>query len=241
LVIAMAVALLQVPYLVHQLSNRFSDSAMGAVTDSVGRILSGSERPQLAKSEAGYAAAFNFIEVEPWRVPLSAWVVLACGALLVVRYRRDPVLLTLTLLPQVAAIAGYALFLASLDNYYYLSLMPAAVLTVVLGTTALPSYRLSRAVSIALFVGALCIAPARLRFAATMHRLPEYGALVAGSRTIASRGQPMRAIETEFSLPSTSDPEFVYRVLGGRIEPESPWVGVITSKGGVIFRNVGGA
>jgi hypothetical protein len=151
--------------------------------------------------------------------------------------------LTVTLLPQATAIAGYALFLASLDSYYYLSLMPAAVLTVVLGATPLPSssHRLSRVVGIALFVGALCIAPARLHFAATMHRLPEYQALVAGSRTIASRGQPVRAIETEFSLPSTSDPEFVYRVLGGRIEPESPWVGVITSKGSVIFRNVGGA
>jgi hypothetical protein len=241
LMIAIAVILLQVPYMAHQVANRFGDSAMGAVTDSVGRIFSGRDRPRFAESATGYVAAFNFIEVEPWHVPWSAWVLVACGAILAVRYRRDPMVLTTTLLPQIAAIAGYAFFLAGLDHYYYLSLMPAAVLTLVLGATALPSYALSRAIGMALLVGALAIVPARLRLTATMFRMPEYGVLVRGSRTIVERGQPIRAIETEFSLPPTSSPEFLYRVLGGRIDPRSPWVGVITSTAHIEYRNVGGS
>src|SRR5262249_10238363 len=131
-VIVIAVAALQVPYVVHQVSIGYSDSAMGAVTDSVGRILSGREWPEVSKSVAGYAGAFNFIQVMPWTFPL-AWVLLACGSVLAIRCWRDPLLLTMTLVPQVMAIAGYAFFLAALDHYYYLSLMPAAVMTIVLG------------------------------------------------------------------------------------------------------------
>lgn len=240
LMIAIVVALLQFPYAAHQLSNRFSDSAMGAVTGSVGRILSGSDRPQLATSQAGYARAFNFIEVAPWQVPLAGWALVACGAILAIRYRHDALLLTVTLLPQVAAVIGYAFFLGDLDHYYYLSLMPAAVLTILLGATAMLSPRLARAVSLALFVGALAIVPARIRFAATMHRLPQYGVLVDASRQIVRLGRPVRAIHTEFSLPATSDPEFVYGILGGRIDRASPWIGVITPDGRVLYRHVGG-
>jgi hypothetical protein len=236
-IVAAIVALLQVPYVVHRLSSP-STSAMGAVTDSVGRILSGSDRPQFAKSQTGYAAAFDFIEVSPWRLPFSGWVLMACGLILAWRYRRDPLVLSVTLIPQATAIVGYALFLGGLDHYYYLSLMPPALLTILLVAIP-PTGRFANVMGVALLVVAVAMVPSRIRFAATMHRLPEYGILVDGSRKIAGFRQPMRAIKTEFSLPPTSDPEFVYRILGGRIDRASPWVGVVTSDGRVLFRNVG--
>ena len=82
--------------------------------------------------------------------------------------------------------------------------------------------------------------PAKTRFAATMHRMPQYGLLVDASRRIKSVGQPMRSIRTEFSLPPTTDPEYLFRVLGGRIDPASPWTSVIMTDGRVIYRNVNG-
>lgn len=239
-IIAAVVAILQLPYLAYQLLHRFGDSAMGAVTGGLQRIVTGDALPEFTKSVTGYANAFTFIEGAPWPVPFLAWMLLASGAIVAVRYRRDPSLLAITLLPQVAAVIGYALFLGDLDHYYYLSLMPAAVLTIVLAATPPSSYRLAPLVGIALLVGAVALVPARLRFAATMHRLPEYGALVEGSRKIASLGQPMREIVTEFALPKTSDPEYVYKILGGRIDRASPWIGVITAKGDVVYRKVEG-
>ena len=168
---------------------------------------------------SGYANAFTFIEGAPWRVGLLAWALLASGAIVAIRYRRDPTLLTITLLPQIAALIGYALFLGDLDHYYYLSLMPASVLTVLLAATAMPSRLLARSVGIALFVGSVALVPARVRFAATMHRLPEYGVLVEASRKIASLGQPMREIVTEFALPKTSDPEVPLQNFGRSHRP----------------------
>ena len=81
--------------------------------------------------------------------------------------------------------------------------------------------------------------PARVRFGATMHKLPQYGVLVEGSRKIRSSRQSIRAIRTELKLPATSNPEFLYKVLGGRIDRASPWIGVITSDGRVVYQRVG--
>jgi hypothetical protein len=144
--------------------------------------------------------------------------------------------LTLLLIPQALAIAGYALFQGGLDHYYYLSLMPAAVLTVVLAGTALP--RFANTVAWLMLVAALAAVPGRMTFAATMHRMPEYAPLVEGSRRAVRQRQPMRAIETEFTLPAPSDPTFVYTILGGTIDPASPWVARIRTTGDVDFRRV---
>jgi hypothetical protein len=71
------------------------------------------------------------------------------------------------------------------------------------------------------------------------HQMWEYGPIVHASRVIVNRGTPVRGIRLDFTLPPTNDPEFVYRILGGRIDPASPWVAVILRSGEVTYRVVG--
>ena len=85
---------------------------------------------------------------------------------------------------------------------------------------------------------AFAVAPARVRFAATLPRMPEYGPLLDGSRRLVERGFPVRAIRTEFQLPPTADPEFLYSILGGRIEPSSHLTALITRDGQVSYQSV---
>ena len=235
---AVVVGALQMPYLMHRVQTRFSDRAMGEVTGGVWRILTGSDTPEVWKSMNGYAGAFNFIEVAPWQTTIPLWVLAVCSIVVAVRYRRDPIVPVVVILPQVAAIAGYALFLGPLDHYYYISVMPAAVLTLFLAL-AIPSYGTAgRVLGIAMFVAAIALVPARLRLAATMYKLPEYHTLVEGSRKIARTGQPMRAISTAFPLPPTSDPEFLFTVLGGRIQRDAPWFARIGVGGEVTYGRI---
>jgi hypothetical protein len=70
--------------------------------------------------------------------------------------------------------------------------------------------------------------------------MPEYGVLLEGSRKIARLRQPMRAIRTEFRLPRTSDPEFLYTILAGRMDSQSSWVAVIESDGAVVYQQDAG-
>jgi hypothetical protein len=144
-VTAAVVLALQLPYLVNRFLNPESGPAMGAVTASVARILSGEAAPEVAKSLAGFAGAFNYIEVEPWHTPWPLLVLVVCAVVVAVRYRRDPAVLALVLLPQLLAIVGFALFLDTLDHYYYIPVMWLTVLTVAFAV-ALPQ-ALSRAVS----------------------------------------------------------------------------------------------
>jgi hypothetical protein len=239
LIIASVLAILQVPYMAHQVSNRFGDQAMAAVSGSVAQVLSGAARPEVAKSLDGYVAAFRFIEVAPWRLPWVGWMLLVSAGGVAINYRRDPALLAVTLLPQAAALVGFALFLDDLDDYYYLSLMPPAVLTVVLAAAAVPPPRLARPVGIALLVGALALVPSRARHAETMHRMPQYGVLVDAARKMSRLRQPMRAVQTDLKLPPTSSPQILYRALGGRIDPTSPWIGVIMTDGSIDYQYVG--
>jgi hypothetical protein len=235
-VVAGAVAVLQLPWAIHRFSSREGAPVMGVVTGSLAQVLTGRASLRAELSLRGYVDAFSFIQGFPNRVPAAGWILLAAAVITAVRYRRDPALLTVLLVPQALAIIGYALFQGGLDHYYYLSLMPAAVLTVVLAATALP--RVANAVALLMLVAALAAVPGRLTFAATMHRMPEYAPLVEGSRRAVRQRQPMRAIETEFTLPAPSDPTFVYRILGGAIDPMSPWVARIRKTGDVDFRKV---
>jgi hypothetical protein len=218
---------------------------MGAVTDGLMRVLSGERSPEVAKSIDGYVNAVSYIQIDPWSVPRAGWVLLLCCGIVAIRYYKDPALLSVTLLPQLAAIAGYALFLAPLDNYYYLSLMPAAVLTCVLAVTAIataiPSPRVARAIAILLLAGAVALVPGRIRHERVMGRMPEYGLLVDASKRIQRRGEPMRAIETDFTLPPTADPEFLFEVLGGRIDRKARWICLIRADGSLSYREVAGS
>ena len=239
-VIAGVVALLQVPWAVHRLSSADAAPVMGVVTGSLEQVLTGRAAPRVEVSVLGYVNAFSFIQGLPTRLPAAGWLLLAAAVVTSIRYRRDPALLAVLLIPQALAIVGYALFQGGLDHYYYLSLMPAAVLTIVLALTALPDrWQIARSAVADLALAALLVElPGRFASSATFHKMPEYAPLVEGSRRAVRQRQPMRAIETEFTLPQPSDATFVYRILGGRIDPASPWVARIRSTGDVDFRTV---
>jgi hypothetical protein len=239
IVMSVTVLLLQVPYLVHQFAQRFSQPAMAAVTGGIRAVVTGQAAPELSKSITGYVAAVRFIEFAPRTPPLVGLLLLACAVIVVCRYRHDPPLLALLLLPQLAAIAGFALFLGALDHYYYLSLMPAPLLTVVFAVTFVTPVsfmadgvgrsqrRWNLLAGVVLLTVAVLLAPAKIRYAATLHKMPEYKVLVDASRHIRNRDQPMRAIQADFVLPPTCDPGFIYRVLGGKIDRRSEWVAII--------------
>ena len=239
-VIAGVVALLQAPWAVHRLSSPDAAPVMGAVTGSLEQVFTGRAAPQAEVSVRGYVAAFSFIQGFPNSLPAPGWMLLVAAVVTAIRYRRDPAMLAVVLLPQALAIIGYALFQGGLDHYYYLSLMPAAVLTIVLAITALPDRWLiaRNAIAALALAGSLTQLPGRFAYSAMMHKMPEYAPLVEGSRRAVRQRQPMRNIETEFTLPQPSDATFVYRILGGRIDPASPWIARIRSTGDVDFKRV---
>ena len=232
------VAVLQLPYVFHRLSEPSDGAAMGIVLDSVRGFISNATTLAIADSRDSYVSAVQFVLFEPWPIPLLGWVLVACGVIVAVRHRRDLALLTMVFVPQLAAIVGYAMFLGELEHYYYLSLMPGTALLFVLAVAASVPARWADWVAIGCVAVALVLVPEKVRLAETMHRMPEYRIVVDGARRILNTTEAVRAITTEFPLPYTADPEFPYTILGGRIDPGSPRVAIILSDGRVQYEEV---
>jgi hypothetical protein len=236
-VIASVVGALQIPWLLYQVQTEFGVPAMGAVTGSIWRVLSGEASPQPVKSITGLTAAFNFIQVSPWQVMWMPWVVLVASVVVAARYRRDLSMVILLLAPLATAIVGYALFFGTVDHYTYIPIVPPMVLTVPFAL-ALPWRQARTVVGLTLLVGVSAIIPARLQLAATQHKLPEYRVLVDASRRILATRQPMRAVVANFPLPETAESDFLYRLLGGHIDPNSSWMAIIGRDGQLRYQQV---
>ena len=238
--IAIVVVLLQVPYVVHRIEQKSEYGGMEAVSVSLTRVATGQDKTRFRDSATTYAASVDSIEASPWSLKVPGLVLLVCGALLAGGYRRDPVLLMVALAPQLLTIIGYAFWVGFLDSYYYLPILPAAIITVVLGLAACLPARAARIAAVAMLACALAAVPSRVA-AAHIFDMPAYRALVKGSRALVGMGQPVRSIETSVPLPPNSDPTFIYKILGGRFDPESHSIAVIQPDGGVVFRRAPGA
>jgi len=59
--------------------------------------------------------------------------------------------------------------------------------------------------------------------------------LVQGARAIRATTDSVAAIETDFSLPATTDRTFVFRVLGGEVRDDAPLVARIGVDGRVTL------
>jgi hypothetical protein len=238
LVVFGMVCLLQVPATVHALTTPSRQRSMGAVHDSIVRVLSGSDDTRMAASARMYVAAADRIEAGPWTLPGFGVLLLVCAGLLAFGYRREPDLLVVLLLPQALAVIGYGFWLADLEVYYYLSLMPAVVLTILMGAMALVPPRASRRVMTVCLLMALAAVIPRVR-ASRAANMPEYDALVKGTRQILSLHQPMRRVTADFGLPPTGDPSYLFRILGGRIDPQAGWSATIEPDGRVVYERTG--
>jgi hypothetical protein len=231
IVVAGVVALLQMPYVIYRYKNR-NAPVMSAVSGGVSDILQGKAAPDFYGSARFYATAagyFQNVNTLRW----AGWILILSTGALIVRYRQDPELLWMLLAPPALAILGYALFLGTLDVYYYLSLLPISVLTVVIGLMP-RSGRAATAVGAAVVLGALSLVPWRMAHSHTFE-MPEYAVLVSSSRTLLGLHQPLRDIRTSFPLPPTTNVGHPYVAMGGVFDRNSLLVATINLDGSITY------
>lgn len=230
-IIAGVVVLLQVPYAIYRFQHR-NAPAMAAVSGGIEQILRGEARADFAGSARGYAASVgSFQDIDGWQWP--AGVLVIGSVVLLWRYRRDPEVLWILLVPQALAIIGFALFLGALDSYYYLSLLPVSVLTVLIGVMPREG-RAATVVGVIVVALAATLVPSRLS-RSHMFELPEYEVIVAASRTLRDRHVPLRAIRVSFPLNPSVNVGHPYYAMGGLFDPTSSVVAVINRDGSITF------
>jgi hypothetical protein len=116
-------------------------------------------------------------------------------------------------------------------------LVPATLMLLLLAAASVSSTRrVTQVIVLTIFAAVVALVPGQLRPQPTANRMPDYGLLLDGSRKIARLKQPMRSIRTEFRLPPSSDPEFLYTILVGPVDPQSAWVALIKADGSVMYQ-----
>jgi hypothetical protein len=234
------VLLLETPYLLDLAMHTGRQTSPARVVANVAFTLGhpGALRPRAAYD--ALASAAGVLLVRPWTFGALSLLIAACAIVTAVRTRSDPALACVTVVPPLAAVAGFAFWQGGYEPYWFMTLMPSLVLTIALALTAWRPA--APAVSAALLVVVLAAQPARYADAQIINRLPTYGALARGSQEIRRRAGAVRRIDLEFRVEPSTDPQFIYeRVLGGRISPSAPFAATIERSGHVRFTPAGDA
>jgi hypothetical protein len=233
LVVGSVVAVMQIPWAVYWMRQPpgTAGTPVGASLLSIAR---GEQAPRIATSATVLGRAFASIHGSPWQVPWLASVLAGSAIVVIICQRRNTAAVAMSVGSLAVGLAGYAMWTGGYHEYYYFSLMPAAVLTVGLAVTSLGPPRARNAAAWALVALAIAVQVPRLRQSGYIHRMPEYRAIVRASRVMAARHQTLRRIDASFIAP-TSSSTFVYEILGGRLSPDSPWIAVIEPDGDVRY------
>jgi len=229
------ILVLQLPFLVHHLTAPHLRAVDVPPWGGLERALYDPYTLRLGESSAAFVAAVEFLLVSPARFPHVGWLLVAAAVIVAARFRRDGAVLAATLGPLASVVAGFSLWRgAGFQHYWYVSVMPAVALTVALSLTGLATARVGRVLPTLLLVAVVAGIPGRARAAWATVPMPAYGPLVRGSRMVLQRLPEVRAI-TMPGLHETTDPAFVYEVLGGHISASAPFAARIGPGGEVSF------
>jgi hypothetical protein len=187
------------------------------------------------------ARSLHFNVISPFgSEPLTVWVfgaALVAGAIASALLMPDTRIAVLTTGPLLAAVAMFAFWQGPLEEVYWcLVLTPAAAIAMLAWIDRLEP-RAALAGTIVATALVLAAQPGRAQMAWSFHRLPQYGAIVRGCRSIASRGVTVRAIQPTFDVPADMNATWLCSIAGARVtaDPGSP-LALINAAGVTTFR-----
>ncbi len=102
------IAIAQVPFVVHLLTRSAIDTSPTKVLESLASVLTGQNAFRLAESYRALTSTIDFILLDPPLAGVTAVLLPLAALLVLVRSRREPVLLFVTILPLCGAWLGMA-------------------------------------------------------------------------------------------------------------------------------------
>jgi hypothetical protein len=157
---------------------------------------------------------------DTWKFQLP---VLAAAIILVIRWRKDAMLLAVSVGAIVMATALFATWTRPYDSYWFLTTTTALVLTFGMAIAAIPNRIVRHVAAAACLVGVAAQQPTRVAQSKEFFTYPPYREMRIGSTRLAAMAPALRDIRVTFpGAHPTMDKYFIYRILGGRIEPGAP-------------------
>ncbi len=234
------ISVLQVPFVLHRMI--YGAARGGGPARALGAmqgLLEGNLLSKLAASALALGRFLTVILFDPWPPFWMPAAFLLAAAVLVWRETRGGFeWLVMTVIPLVLAVVLYAPMRDRLD-YWYVALAPATA--VMLGralTRSIARPRWRAVAGCAALCGLFLAQGCRYHQSRLLGRVPQYEALVKGSRQMIRADIAPRSISASFRLPPTTDADFLFKVMGGRLDPASKVDAEIQPGGGVLYRRI---
>jgi hypothetical protein len=228
--VAVVILVLQIPYFIAAL--RDPAASMGPTT-AISNITNASS----FRLDRSYGSIVNGTgellvrQFDSWQFQIPT---LLAAVIVLVKWRRDVVLLA----ASVGGIAGASILFATwtrgYDSYWFLTLTTAMVLTYGMAVAALPWRIAIHAAGGLLLAGILFLQPGRIDQSKAFFKYPPYRTMRLASYELAARAPVLRDIRVNFEgAHPTMDKYFMYKILGGRIDPAAPQQAFVNGDGTV--------
>ena len=169
------------------------------------------------------------IDEWPFQIPT-----LIAGVITVIAWRRDPSALAVSIGGLLMAAVLFAAWTRNYDSYWFLSMTTAMVLTYGLAIAAIPNRMAVNAIGAVLLAGIAWLQPVRIDQSKAFFKYPPYRTMRIASYELAAREPVLRDIRVNFEgAHLTMDKFFIYRILGGRIDPAAPRRAFVNADGSV--------
>lgn len=229
-VVGGVVLALQIPYFIAVI--RDPAAPMGPTTAISNMANAGSFRLDRSYGSIVNGAGELLVrQFDSWRFQMPT---LIAAIIVLVKWRRDIVLLA----TSVGGIAGATILFATwtrgYDSYWFLTLTTAMVLTYGMAIAALPSRMAIHAAGAVLLAVILFLQPGRVEQSTAFFKYPPYRTMRIASSELAARAPVLRDIRVNFEgVHPTMDKYFIYKILGGRIDPSAPQQAYVNGDGSV--------
>jgi hypothetical protein len=228
-IIVATIAVLQVPFLLSVIKEP------GAPVGPSSAI-AGLTHPKVFKPLVAYASVTGITGNLVWPLWNSyeyAIPVLIGALIIAVAYRKDLVLIAVTGGAFAMATVLFTTSTRNYDGYWFITLTAALVLSLGMAVAAIPSKAAVTAIGVALLLFVAWRQPARIEDSTRFFKYPQYEAMLKGSRSAVAQAPVVKDVRVTFDVHPTMDRQFIYKILGGRIDPSALYTAIISSDGSV--------
>ncbi len=228
LVIAATILVLQIPFLISVL--REPGTPVGPTS-----AIAGLTNPQAFKPWAAYDSVTGITGGLVWPADGATFAipVLLVAAIVAFVYRRDLILLAVTIGGIVTATLLFTTSTRSYDGYWFITVTTALTLSFGMAIAAIPSKTAVKWIGVVLLALTIMRLPARIEDSRRFFKYPQYEPMVRASRELVMRAPVVKDIKVTFEVHPTMDRVFLYTILGGRIDRSALYTAVIDAGGRV--------
>ena len=170
-------------------------------------------------------------QFDAWRFQIPT---LVAAIIVLIKWRRDVVLLAVSVGGIAGATVLFATWTRGYDSYWFLTLTTAMVLTFGMAIAAIPFRPALVWTGAALLAAILVLQPSRIDQSKVFFKYPAYRTMRLASYELAVQHPVLRDIRMNFDgVHPTMDKYIMYRILGGRIDASAPQQAYVNGDGSV--------